>query len=372
MAIATETPKDFGDLYTDLIQRVRADSSVTLTTNIAKRYINIGLQDMHIGSSERFPWAEREAILLTHPVYEFPGGAGSDITGGVFAFKSDTNLVFSKVVSSVTSQLGITDSNTNGQTNIRVGGKIRIDGATESFRIEWSRTVGSTDVANMVSAWKDDTTAFQAQFRYYEDEYDLAADFLRPVDISRFSSGPTGIKLIGRNKFRNRYPDTSTSGRPSVGTIIDRPVGTVTAETGATTDTVPRRRLRLYPYPDDAYRIRYTYITSNLATSSAGVPKTSLVEDTDEPIVPLRYRMLTVLHALSSWYRDRHDDPQRSQAAKADYEILMKRTRSDVEIGQSRPQLRPPAAAYKRRSQHPRRSGISSRFDMGNFDFGGR
>ena len=70
---ATTQPTDFSDLYTDLMNRVRADTSVATTETIAKRLINIALQDMHIGT--RFPWAERDAHLTTHPKYQFDGDA---------------------------------------------------------------------------------------------------------------------------------------------------------------------------------------------------------------------------------------------------------------------------------------------------------
>jgi len=60
---ATDTPTTFTELYTALLNRVRADTSVTATANQAKRYINIALHDIHIGFGESFPWAERSAVL---------------------------------------------------------------------------------------------------------------------------------------------------------------------------------------------------------------------------------------------------------------------------------------------------------------------
>jgi len=62
-------PTDFQDLYNDLMNRVRVDTGNTATTVQAKRYINIALQDMHQGFDYRFPWAERDAILITQPSY---------------------------------------------------------------------------------------------------------------------------------------------------------------------------------------------------------------------------------------------------------------------------------------------------------------
>ena len=127
-------------------------------------------------------------------------------------------------------------------------------------------------------------------FVYYEDEYDLASDFLRPIDLQRFAVGGTPITLIGRNEFRHRYPRDIVRGIPRIGTLVDRTVGTLPATDpvaspapATPTDTEPRRRLRLHPPPDAAYRIKYNYVTANLATSSTGAAQESLSANTDEP-----------------------------------------------------------------------------------------
>ena len=152
------------------------------------------------------------------------------------------------------------------------------------------------------------TTLSGATYTYYEDEYDLASDFLRPVDMQRFSL-EMAVDLISRTEFRRRYPVNSTLGRPSVATILDfAPSG----------NTTPIRRVKFAPPPNEFLQIPYTYVTSNLAVSSAGAAQANLSADADEPIVPLRYRHAIVLHALASLYRDKKDDT-RSQEAKAEY-----------------------------------------------------
>ena len=62
---------DFSDLYTGLLNALRLDTSQTPTVNQAKRYINIALQDMHLGTDQRFPtpWAERNGVIRTRPRY---------------------------------------------------------------------------------------------------------------------------------------------------------------------------------------------------------------------------------------------------------------------------------------------------------------
>ena len=66
---STSQVTTFADLYTDLQNRVRVTTSVTATENQAKRYINIALQDMHLGFDYTFPWAERSGRLITQPQY---------------------------------------------------------------------------------------------------------------------------------------------------------------------------------------------------------------------------------------------------------------------------------------------------------------
>ena len=117
--------------------------------------------------------------------------------------------------------------------------------------------------------------------------------------------------------------------------------------------------------------IRYHYVTSYLAVTNlkvgtvnyGGVERTSLEEDTDEPIVPLRYRHAIVFHALSQWYRDKKDDARSGEAA-AEYTRIMLRITSDNEIGSARPQFRPRVGRYRSRARQPWRGG-SGRFDTG-------
>lgn len=339
---STTQPKDFSDLYTDLLNRVRGDTSQTSTVEIAKRYINAALLDMHIGSFERFPWAEREAILVTHPTYT----TGTiDSTQG-----SDTVTGF---------ETAWTGSNSIGQQNVIAGGKMLLAGDSEAYEVSTVSPTSITLTENRIG----ETLASGSSYTYFEDEYDLVSDFLRPLDAQRFTPSPIPISLIGRNEFRKRYPRNINANKPVLATIIDK------APSG---DTVPRRRLRLYPAPDIAYRIPYAYITNLLATSSGGTAATQLSADADEPIVPLRYRLAIVLHALWNWYRDREDDVARARETRNDYTELLSRIRSDTEVGQNRPRFQPRNLGTRRRARRPwRGSSGTGRFDMGNFDYGG-
>ena len=325
---------DFSDLYTDLQNRVRVTTGVTATETQAKRYINVALQDVHLGMDYRYPWAERQARLIVRAQYS---------TGTVTATKGSTTLSGTSTVWTTTDAFGI--------ANARANGKILIAGSTTPYVVS---SVGGAGTITLTSKFTEETATDQT-YIYYEDEYDLASDFLRPVDVQRFSD-EINIPLISRTEFRRTYPtNRSPSSRPAVACIQDA------ASSGNTT---PIRRVRFAPPPSVAMTIPYAYITANLAVSSAGVAATSLSAATDEPIIPLRYRHVLVWHALYHWYRDKKDD-SRSQEAKAEYTDIMLRIGADVEVGGVRPQIQPRISGYARRAKRPYSGAGARRFDVG-------
>jgi hypothetical protein len=240
-------------------------------------------------------------------------------------------------------------NNSFGVKNMRAGGKI-VFGGNEVYEI-----ASVTDDTNAVL-----TTAFIGEdlsansYTYFEDEYALSDDFLRPLDLQSFSDAME-IELIGRNDFRRSFPRNNVTGRPIVGTLVAK---------GPGSDTSMRRRIRFYRPPDIVYLIPYAFVTNKLAVSSGGTEATSLSADTDEPIVPLQYRHAIVTHALWHWYRDKKDDA-RSQAVAGEWASLMERIVGDNEIGAPRPQLAPRLGPYKSRAKRPWGGRGSSRHTTG-------
>ena len=333
---STTQPTDFSDLYTDLLNRVRDQTGVTATDNQAKRYINIALHDMHVGFDYRFPWAERQGRLIIRPTYT---------TGTVSITNGDTALTGSSTVWTTTDAYGI--------ANARANGKMTINGGREPYVVS---SVGGAGSITLSSKFTESTVS-GGTYVYFEDEYDLASDFLRPVDAQTFSD-ECSIDLIPRTEFRRRYPLNSTPGRPRVACIVDY------APSGNTT---PIRRVKFYQPSSTAMTVPYTYITSNLAVSASGTAAANLSATTDEPIVPLRYRHAIVLHALYHWYRDKRDDA-RSGEAKGEYTDLMIRIASDFEVGANRPRIQPRISHYARSAKRPWRSG-GGKYDLnGKFD----
>jgi len=334
--MATDTQlTTFADLRRDLHNRIRAtETTGSSTFNQAERYINIALHDMSIGFDYKFPWLERRDTLITHPTYE---------TGTLSVNVGSGSLTGSSTLWNT--------NNTDGVTNMRIGGKIVIAGGLDIYRIT---AVASDTTATMVPNFVSGSNASAVTYVYFEDEYALASDWLRPVDFRSFTDA-FQLPIIGRNEFRRRYPRPNIRTRPHVATILDL---------SFLSSTAPVRRLQLYPAPDIAYLLPYSYVTTNLGVSSSGVEQQQLSADTDEPFLPIKYRFAIVLHALYHWYRDKKDD-QRSQEAKAEYTDLMLRVVGDQDIGtHTRAQIQPRVGIYKRYAERPyRRSG---RFSTNN------
>jgi hypothetical protein len=111
-------------------------------------------------------------------------------------------------------------------------------------------------------------------------------------------------------------------------------------------------------------------VTNAVGVSSAGSALTSLSSDTDEPLIPLRYRHAIVYHALYHWYRDKRDDA-RSQEAKAEYTDIMLRIVDDQDFGAPTKAHIRPADMYASRIKRPYRHGTRAGYTAGNsFDQG--
>lgn len=331
---ATSQYTDFSDLYTGLIEATRSDSSVTATVNQAKRYINVGLQDMHLGTDYKFPWAERSAVLITQPEYT---------TGTLTVTQGSTTITGSGTAWNTNNSFGV--------ANMRAGGKIRINSSQEVYEItavasDTSATIGHKFTPDDVSA---------VSYTYFEDEYALATDFLRPIDQQIFSTDMP-IDLMDRNYFRRRFVRNHIPGKPTVACILDKPFNG---------DTTPVRKIRFHKPPDKAYSIPYSYITENLVVQADGTETNVLSSDTDEPVVPARKRHAILFWALYHWYRDKRDD-DRSQEVKAEYSDIMLRMMSDADLGSRRMRLRPGLSQYRVKARFPYRGMRNRRYSVDN------
>ena len=317
----------FSDLYTDLLNRVRDSITVAATVVLAKRYINTALHDMHVSPGNNFIWQQRRGTLITHAPY----------TTGTLAISSSARTTVTG-----TGTAWNTAVTGFGFNNARAGGKLEIGSSSEIYTVS---TVSSDTALTLESMYTGDTITGQS-YTYFEDEYALASDFVRPLDFNLFSSD-WNIPIVGAMDFRRASVRNATRGRPRSACFIQLDYSGSTAQ---------RPRVVLSPVPDDEYAIPYWYYTSNLAVSSAGVAQAALSADSDEPIVPLRFRHAIVFHALYHWYRDYKDD-MRSGEAKAEYTDIMTRALGDKWSGEQRAMLIPMTRSGRR---------LRSRFDVNN------
>lgn len=327
----TTQPTTFTDLVTDLMNRVREQTGVTATTNIAKRLIQTAHMDMYVGNGEKFSWAERRAKLITHAEYTtgtLTATIGSEtLTGASTAWNTN---------------------NSHGQANMRAGGKITIAGSDEVYQI--TAVAGDTS-ATMSPNYIGDTDS-GLEYRYFEDEYALASDFLKPVDVQNFDDDGS-IRLVGRSDFRRWFPrNRIASTRIRCAVVVDHPFS------GSTT---PVRKIRFGPPPSNTQVVPYSYVTSNIVVSSAGSEQSAFSADSDEPTMPLMYRHAIVYHALEAWYRDRKDD-SRAGDARAHYLDLLQRMIGDQDIGGQRLRFRFSRSHYDSRARRPYAG--SGRYDL--------
>lgn len=327
---------DFSDLRGDFISRVRDQTGVTAINTVVNRYLNIGLHDLHINPGNHVPWAIRQGMLTTH----------DDYTTGTVS------------ITIATSRTAVTGASTTWNTaatgysfnNVRARGKIVFAGSLDVHTVS---SVSSDTALVLVDNYVGTANLSAATYRYFEDEYALVSDFLRPVDLRSFST-ELDIPLIGQSEFKRLYPRNANVGPPRVA---------MTTQISFSGNTTPRLRVVLHPPPDAVYLIPYDYITSNLAVTSAGVEQAQLSSDADEPIVPLRYRHVIVLNALRHWYRDEMDDT-RAQAAKVEFIDLLARIKGDTTIGQDRPRFVPVTAFGRRPIGRRGRWGSGTSFDQ--------
>lgn len=313
---AVDFPTTQADLRRDFLFRLREATSVTATDAAADRYLNIALYDMHIAPGNYVPWAIRRAYLTTQGDYS---------TGTVTIDVSSSRTA----VTGSSTAWNTVASESYGHNNVVANqSKIRLASEDEVYNVS---AVGSDTAITLADAYvKSSDLAAGSSYLAFTDEYSLASDFFRMVNARSFSD-EWDIPLIGQAQFNRSYPRNAVVGKPKVATLI---------QLAFTSNTTPRHRILFHPPPDDVYLIPYQYITTFLATTNGGSEQLQMDGDTDEPIVPLRYRLAIVYGALYHWYRDRKDDT-RSQEAKVEYTELLQRIQNEVNIGQDRPRFQP-------------------------------
>jgi hypothetical protein len=319
MSVTTQ-PTTFADLYTLVLNQVRSQTSQASTVSQAKRAVNMGLQDMHLGQDYQFYWAERSATLVLQPPYS---------TGTVTTTAGSATVTGSGTLWNT--------AGTYGVNNVVVGSKIKFAGTEVVYRV----SAIASDTSLTLSTIFIGAALSGATYSAYQDEYALESDYLRPVDL-RFFDDNREVVLVDRRQLRRARPRNSTTGRPRWATQI---------ELGPSASVDMRPRIVVAPPPDAVYVVPYNYITSNLVVSTAGALQTGFSADDDEPIVPLRYRHAIYYYALMLFYE--HKDDVRRQEAQQAYKEIMARTLGDVNVGDNRMRIEPSIGHYVQRAEAP-------------------
>ncbi len=326
--------KDFSDIYTEILNKMKQPTNNTALTAQAKRYANTGLHDMVFGFEYKMPWLERTGFLTTMGPYT---------TGTVAVTRGSTTVTGTSTV--------WTSTNAYGVANARTTGKLSF-GSNNIYNIT---TVGASSITMQQRYIADEDLAAGSSYTYFEDEYALASDFLKLIDLRRFTTA-YDIPLIGRDEFRRLYPQPNISGIPKVATLLDKSF--------VTTSTQPMY-VQFYPYPSTNLMIPYNYITKNLAVTSAGAEATEMSADTDEPQLPMRYRHALVAYAGWQWYRDKKDDA-RGESCKAEYQDIVNRIVGDQRIGaNTTARIQPKVGLYRSKPYSGGRTRYSTN---GSFD----
>ncbi len=317
----TTTPQTFANLVTACVNHLRESSSISTTTNIIKELLNQALQDVHI--QQNWPWAERRGMLRT--VAPYTTGAVSIASTARTALEG-AGTAWNTTISGM------------GVTHLQAGGKIKLGGEVDVYTVA---SVASDTAATLDTRYIGGITTASAYalaystYTAFEDEYALASDFWRLIDLRQFSEA-LPIPILSRQEFYRRYIRNSTTGTPQVCTILDLGYGA---------STTPVYKVVFHPAPDKVLNIPYRFITSNLAINSAGTGQANMVEDSDEPIIPIRYRHVLIWYVLAHWYRDRKDDA-RTQQAEGQYVDLIRRMAGDVMPEKDHPRLISPRSRY--------------------------
>lgn len=333
---ATDAPATLSELRTAFLDALKEATGVTAINTVADRYLNMANQDIH---QEPWWWSERRSTIRTYPPYS---------TGTVDV--AITDLTTRRTLTG-TDTLWDTANSFGDKNAIAVGAKVELAGSEIVHLIS---AIGSDTSITLdtTTPYLGDSALDDATCTVYQDEYAVASDFADPVDVRFFDDNRT-IRLVGAQEFYRQFARNSHRRRPACATLI---------ELGPSGSAVGRRRVVFGPAPDDTYVIPYRYMTTNLAVSSAGAAQANLSATTDEPIIPLSFRMAIVWKALALWFSTRQKNAQLAGQFDGYYTTLMVRARQRTTQADDRPRLIPAVGGYRAHAQRPWRGG-RARYD---------
>lgn len=215
-----------------------------------------------VGNGFPWPWAKKEPPGILSTVAEIT-------TGSVAVTLNSTAITFSSAPSvSVANRKFFVDA----------------DGVIYRISAHTAVAAAATLDRNFLGA-----TATAAAYHVFQDEYNLASDFLRPFSKKAFlrsAHGSYRIPLIGEDESFGKFPYSGSGKTESSYCAL-----------------IAERRLRLSPWPTDARHYEYPYIFH------PGVLTFDGVAGTDTPIIsPAEDRIILSFFGVGNLLKDKDDD----------------------------------------------------------------
>ena len=254
------------------------DTGKDILTNVLSRAeeLGIGLGDREteakayiqaayiavVGEGFPWPWGKKEPPGILTTIAEYT-------TGSVSVTNGSKNITFS-----------------SAPATSRAKQKLSVDDDPVTYRIDTHTAAAAAAVLDRNYLG---TTNAAAAFHVFEDEYNLASDFLRPFSRRNFlrdahSAGT--VRLVGEDEMGGLYPYAGRSSfYPRYAAMI------------------AEKRIRIVPYPTDAKYYEYPYIfhPGVLDFTGAGAGDTPIISPAEDGIV-------LSFFAVANLLEDKNDD----------------------------------------------------------------
>jgi microcystin-dependent protein len=289
---------------TDLVDAVARELKIQDADLVERERIKEDLNDLwqDIAARKRWVWLQGHVDVQFKPYYG---------TGTVTVTPDSTTITFS-VAPSVS--LGSF-----------AGKYFSVENFSEIYTID-THTAGST-TAVLKSAYTG-TLSSTATFKVWTDQVALPTDCRETVEVWHdFMASP--MEALGHQELRKRQAEKpKAQGRPVYYNTYDFVDPTPSDDE---TESDRYRVLKVFPaIYEDSTTIHIDYVKEVSA----------LVDDGDEPIMPMEDRMVLVFGARQlAWLR--HRNPEASEMNRQRYEEKLARMMGKVEEGVDKPQLTP-------------------------------
>jgi hypothetical protein len=187
------------------------------------------------------------------------------------------------------------------------------NGLSGAFQTVWPTGYDTTLIATVV-----------------QPQYQLPADFDRPIDQTSFITTPWLIKGLDTARFlQTRQEDLYLS---PTGLAVGIPsVCTVWGQADPSGTTYPAPYLHVYPFPEKDATVRLSYFKRPAKMTGA----------TDVPLIPQGYQHALIERVLQMWYRDKQVDQVKKAACQASFDAIMAQMLGQTELTSERVAVQP-------------------------------